>query len=679
MSAERTRTSRVDPRRLSLLARFAVITLAMVTVMGVVLAVLLERSIRERTESDARRTAEAAAQLGMIPAFGPDDLTANFAPLAGDRTGAIARQLFQVGDGNQVVRIKVWNRQHWLVWSDNPGLVGRWFPGTPLLAEAFSGRIGSQVTDLSAPEELTEAAAFPSLLAVYVPIRQGTDGRLTTHGDGPVLGAFEIYLPYEPIAAAIRTDTRKLEVALALALSLLYLAVFRLVSGASHKLRRQSDQNLHQALHDSLTGLPNRTLFGDRVQQALAQAGREGTDVAVMIVDLDRFKEINDTLGHHRGDELLQQVGARLTGRLRGSDSVARLGGDEFALLLPRIHHPDDARLVALELHRMLEEPFDIAGIELDIHGSIGVAVSPHHGEDVGTLLQHADVAMYVAKAAHSRVEVYDASLDHYSPERLELAAEFRQAIDERQLVLFYQPKVDAITRRCVGVEALVRWQHPVRGLLGPGSFLPAIEHTELMRPMTEVVLEAAAHQAGLWRKQGWDVPVAVNLSARTVGDEGLPARIGRLLRTHGLPPHALELELTESAVLADPDRAARILGEVHKLGVHISIDDFGSGYASVAYLTQFPVDAVKIDQQFVTPMLQDHKAASIVRFTIDLGRNLELKVVAEGVETEDVAEALGAAGCDVLQGYGICRPAPAQNLTEFLTTYGMSLTEIFR
>ncbi len=680
MDAPTRRPRPASPRarrpRLSLVARFGIVSLLMVAVIGFCLATLLDRSVRDRAIDDAMRTATVAAQLGVAPAFEPTDLGRDFVPLGDARLVDLGEQLSTAISTDGVVRIKVWNLQHWLVYSDNARLVGRWFPSSPLLDDAFAGRIVSEVTDLSAPEELEERE-FGRLLAVYVPLRVDPAGAFTNDPSGSIVGAFEIYLPYEPIAATIAADTRRLQLGLGLGLALLYLAVFRLVVGASRNLRRQADENLHQALHDSLTGLPNRTLFSDRVTQALAYARRDGSEVAVMIVDLDRFKEINDTLGHDRGDELLQQVGERLTKRLRGSDSVARLGGDEFALLLPRVPSASDARLVGLEIHRLLAEPFPINGIELDIRGSVGVAVSPAHGEDVGTLLQHADVAMYIAKASHSRVEVYDPAQDHYSAGRFELTAELRQAIDEGQLVLHYQPKVDTQTRRVVGAEALVRWQHPLRGLLTPAAFLPAVEHTELMRPLTDFVLEAAAAQAAAWRRRGWDIPVAVNLSARTVGDESLPAKVGFLLRRHGLPARALELELTESAVLANPERAAKVLAEIHGMGVHLAIDDFGSGYASVAYLTQFPINSVKIDQQFVLPLLVDPKAASIVQFTIDLGRTLELVVVAEGVEDEDLADALDELGCDVLQGYGICRPASAAALEPFLTDNAMSLAEL--
>ncbi|MET0909162.1 MAG: bifunctional diguanylate cyclase/phosphodiesterase, partial [Ilumatobacteraceae bacterium] len=392
--------------------------------------------------------------------------------------------------------------------------------------------------------------------------------------------------------------------------------------------------------------------------------------ITVLLIDLDRFKEVNDTLGHHRGDEVLAQIGRRLTGRLRSADTVARRGGDEFAVLLPDVQTADHARTIAAEIAELIAQPIPVDGFELDIRGSIGVAISPFHGTDADQLLQHADVAMYIAKATHSEVEVYDRALDHYSPERLELAAELREAMDDGQLILHYQPKVDAVTRRVTGVEALIRWDHPHRGRLAPGAFIPVIENTELINPLTDFVLATAMAQAAAWRARGWDIPVAVNLSARSVADLSLSTRITRLLAAHGLPATALELELTESAVLHNPDRAVTVLAELRELGVRLSIDDFGTGYASVAYLTQLPIDSVKIDQQFIQPMLTDGKAASIVRFTLDLARTLQLGVVAEGVEDVETAQRLADMGCDLLQGFAICRPAAARDLEAFFAEH---------
>ena len=655
--------------RLSLLTRFGVLSLVLVLAIGLVAAEVLHRAIRDRATSDAVRTAVVAARVGLLPDLEVADLQHGSTPLDAARRTHLSQRLDHSVSEDGLASFMLWNPQRWVVHSDRSDLIGRQFPMTHELEDAFAGETVSEVSDHSSHEAAAKHVDG-SFLEVYIPLRADAAGNFTTDGSGDVVGAFEIYLPFAPTAAAIAADTHRVQLVLAVGLLALYLASFRLVAGASRTLRRQAAENLHLALHDSLTQLPNRTLFQDRVQQALLYADRHDVGVTVLLIDLDRFKEVNDTLGHHRGDEVLAQIGRRLTGRLRSGDTVARLGGDEFAVLLPDVQTADHARTIAAEIAELIAQPIPVDGFELDIRGSIGVAISPFHGTDADHLLQHADVAMYIAKATHSEIEVYDRALDHYSQERLELAAELREAIDDGQLVLHYQPKVDAATRRTTGVEALIRWDHPQRGRLAPGAFIPVIENTELINPLTDFVLATATAQAAEWRERGWDIPIAVNLSARSVADLSLPGRITRLLAAHGLPASSLELELTESAVLHNPDRAVTVLTQLRELGVRLSIDDFGTGYASVAYLTQLPIDAVKIDQQFIQPMLTDGKAASIVRFTLDLARTLQLEVVAEGVEDEETAQRLADMGCDLLQGFAICRPAVAGDLEEFFVAH---------
>ena len=655
--------------RLSLLTRFGVLSLVLVLAIGLVAAEVLHRAIRDRATSDAVRTAVVAARVGLLPDLEVADLQHGSTPLDAARRTHLSQRLDHSVSEDGLASFMLWNPQRWVVHSDKSDLIGRQFPMTHELEDAFAGETVSEVSDHSSHEAAAKHVDG-SFLEVYIPLHADAAGNFTTDGSGDVVGAFEIYLPFAPTAAAIAADTHRVQLVLAVGLLALYLASFRLVAGASRTLRRQAAENLHLALHDSLTQLPNRTLFQDRVQQALLYADRHDVGVTVLLIDLDRFKEVNDTLGHHRGDEVLAQIGRRLTGRLRSGDTVARLGGDEFAVLLPDVQTADHARAIAAEIAELIAQPIPVDGFELDIRGSIGVAISPFHGTDADHLLQHADVAMYIAKATHSEIEVYDRALDHYSQERLELAAELREAIDDGQLVLHYQPKVDARTRRTTGVEALLRWDHPQRGRLAPGAFIPVIENTELINPLTDFVLATATAQAAEWRERGWDIPIAVNLSARSVADLSLPGRITRLLAAHGLPASSLELELTESAVLHNPDRAVTVLTELRELGVRLSIDDFGTGYASVAYLTQLPIDAVKIDQQFIQPMLTDGKAASIVRFTLDLARTLQLEVVAEGVEDEETARRLADMGCDLLQGFAICRPVVAGDLELFFVAH---------
>jgi diguanylate cyclase (GGDEF)-like protein len=422
-----------------------------------------------------------------------------------------------------------------------------------------------------------------------------------------------------------------------------------------------------QALHDGLTGLPNRTLLRDRIGQAIRQADRELSPAALALLDLDRFKEVNDTLGHHDGDQLLVQVGQRLQATLRQVDTVARLGGDEFAILLPRIETADGAVTVARKLQAALQEPFVLEGLSVDVEASIGVAIYPEHGNDPEELLQHADIAMYVAKDTHAGFVLFDPTHDQHSPRRLALLGELRRAIDQRQLLLHYQPKVDAHSGQVLGVEALVRWQHPTHGLIPPGEFIPLAERTGLIEPLTHYVLDAALRQCHHWRQAGHELSVAVNVSARRLLDLDFPDEVAATLTRWRVPARLLVVEITESTIMADPTHALEILGRLNAMGVQLSIDDFGTGYSSMAYLKNLPLHELKIDRSFVAQMTSDSRDAVIVHSTIDLGRNLGLRVVAEGVEDQATWQALAALGCDAIQGYHISRPVPPDHLINWL------------
>lgn len=427
---------------------------------------------------------------------------------------------------------------------------------------------------------------------------------------------------------------------------------------------------LHDSLHDALTGLPNRTLMGDRFDQLLEAGARSGATSGLLLMDLDRFKEVNDTFGHHYGDELLRQIGPRLRTRLRRSDTVARLGGDEFAILLPNVDSLAAATMVAEALHDALEAPFHVEGVDLDVEASIGVVVSGKHGEDAVTLLQHADTAMYVAKARDLGVFAYEPDIDTHSPGRLALLGELRRAIDNDELFLHFQPKLGISSGEVKGVEALVRWDHPAQGTVYPDEFVPLAEHTGLIGPLTRFVLRAALTQARAWVEQGLPLQVAVNLSARSLLDERLPRDVLDLLLEHDVPAALLKLEVTESAIMADPERAARLLGRLADLGVEISIDDFGVGYTSLGQLKTLPITELKIDKSFVLTMNQDSSDALIVQSVIDLGHNLGLTIVAEGVEHEGALEQLAAYGCDNAQGYHFCRPIPGEAMDMWLAEY---------
>jgi diguanylate cyclase (GGDEF)-like protein/PAS domain S-box-containing protein len=422
----------------------------------------------------------------------------------------------------------------------------------------------------------------------------------------------------------------------------------------------------HQALHDGLTGLANRTLFGEHLVQALASAKRSDESRAVLVMDLDGFKQVNDTLGHEQGDDLLKQVGERLVAALRENDTIARLGGDEFAILPGDETDLAAAAVVAWKIQRTCAAGFRLNDTVVHVSASIGIAVFPEHGKTTAELLRRADVAMYIAKRSGSGHAVVDAAQEKQTAQQLALLADLRQCIARGELVLHYQPKVDLETREISGVEALVRWHHPVRGLLPPATFMPEVESTDLIAPVTRWVLNEALHQQKMWRDEGIDLTMAVNISARSLGPRSsLPDSVEELTEIWGTPPDRLTLELTEGALIEAA--APEILTRLHEMGERLSIDDFGTGYSSLAYLQRLPVDEIKIDKSFVTSLAVGGDDAVIVRSTIELAHNLGLSVVAEGVEDDIAMDMLVGYGCDRAQGYFFGRPCAAEDLTKWL------------
>lgn len=431
--------------------------------------------------------------------------------------------------------------------------------------------------------------------------------------------------------------------------------------------QRYMDQLEYQANHDSLTQLPNRNRLYRELKRTL-ESRHNDQIVALMIIDLDRFKEINDTLGHHAGDKLLRQLGPRIEAELGDVDSIlARLGGDEFAVMLPRVRNNQQAVVVA---HRLLDaicQTFDVDGFQTEISASIGIALCPDQGDDVSTLMRYADVAMYHAKSEMQGVSVYKPEDDMHSPKRLALLNDLGRAIREDQLQVYFQPKIDIDGRDTYGFEALLRWQHPELGFVPPGEFVPLAEMTNLIHPMTLWVLEQSIKQARQWREQGYEFTVAVNLSARNLLDESLPDHVYELLQQYDLPPQFLELEITESSIMVNPELAMTALEKIHDLGVELAIDDFGTGYSSLAYLKRLPVRQLKIDYSFIIHMLEDKQDEIIVNSTINLAHNLGLNVIAEGVETEAHLACLQALGCDKAQGYLMGKPMPATEVDAWL------------
>lgn len=424
----------------------------------------------------------------------------------------------------------------------------------------------------------------------------------------------------------------------------------------------------YQARHDNLTNLPNRSLFLERFESELQTAHDCDEPIALFIMDLDRFKEVNDTLGHHIGDRLLQEVSRRLVAVLRRTDTVARLGGDEFAVLLPGADR-DHARLISRKIATALEQPIKIENLRLRAGISIGIALCPDHGQDANLLMRFADVAMYEAKRKQKGFTFYAAGRDDKSISRLGLSAELKEAIEQDQLILDYQPMVDISSGRIFCAEALVRWDHPRYGRVPPEEFIPSAEQTGVIRPLTLWVIDRSLAQVASWAKIGVDLSISINLSVRSLQDRQLPSQVQKLVTLHRADPSRVILEITESAIMSDPLTARRVMRRLSSMGFQLSIDDFGTGYSSLAYLKQLPVDEIKIDKSFVTQMDRDENDAVIVRATIDLAHNLGLKVVAEGVESTDVWDLLEMLGCDTAQGYFIRKPQSPRELAEWISS----------
>jgi diguanylate cyclase len=427
------------------------------------------------------------------------------------------------------------------------------------------------------------------------------------------------------------------------------------------EIRHQQARLEHQALHDALTGLPNRVLLGNRVDHALQASVRNGTLVGLFLLDLDRFKEVNDTLGHHVGDALLTELSMRLQQAVRSSDTVARLGGDEFAVLLPHIESVEQALDLAKRVLGVFQQQFVLKdGIALDVGCSIGVSISPIHADEHGKLMQCADVAMYRAKSGAQKIVVYDQSKDTNSVRQLTLSSELRQAIRESTLAMEYQPQLCIRSQLIKSVEGLARWRHPALGYVPPDEFVAHAEQGGLITELTRWTFETALAQLTDWKTTGVDLSLSINLSAKVLIDPTLPDVLSALLRNSRVAPEKLVLEITESALMYDPGVALQIVKALADLGVRLSIDDFGTGFSSLAYLQKLPLDEIKIDKSFVFGMLESHNDGVIVRSTIDLAHNLGLTVVAAGVENVDHIDALARLDCDLAQGFCI---SPALNI----------------
>jgi diguanylate cyclase len=484
-----------------------------------------------------------------------------------------------------------------------------------------------------------------------------------TRGDEQI-GVLEVYLPYDPIKADVNTGLRALYRDLGLGLGGLFVVLVIITLSVSRGLRRELATNARRARHDVLTNLPNRVLFMEKVAQATAWAAQSGRPAVVAVMDLDNFKDLNDTLGHSSGDDLLIEVARRLDANVGRPGTVARLGGDEFGLVL---RDPEDASAELARLAAVVATEVEVSGLPLTVAPSIGYVTIADAETTAETLMQRAEVAMYAAKADHTVIAEYGTDMEHYVAADMELIAEVPTALASGQFTLHYQPQIDAASRAIVAAEALIRWQHPQQGLLPPGRFLPMAEQTDLIERLTDWVLATALADAGRLAAQGSPIPISVNVSARSVVREDFAQQVIAALDAAGVPPSSLVIEVTETALLTNPGRARVVLSKLDRAGVHVSIDDFGQGQTSLGYLADLPIRELKIDRGFVTGMTDDHAKRAIAHSVVELGHNLGMRVVAEGIETGADLAAVRRLGCDLAQGYYIGRPMELDALVDRL------------
>ncbi|SFJ76370.1 diguanylate cyclase (GGDEF) domain-containing protein [Cellulomonas sp. KH9] len=575
------------------------------------------------------------------------------------------------GFDDELVELRLWSADGRLMYSSDAATTG--LPHADRLARVMQSGTPDALVQ---PDVRAGRAANDqrTVLDVYVPVTLADtatpDARDDVAPDDRV-GAAEVMLDRTATQETLRSTTRTVGLVVVGSLALLWLLLFRIVHATSRRLRTTALENARLALLDSLTGLPNRRLLSDQMQRAIDRVADEGARVGLILLDIDRFKDINDTLGHDQGDELLQQVAERLRHALRDDDVVARLGGDEFAILLPDVRTVANAERLARRVRGLFAQPFELTDIALHVETSVGVACLPDHASDASSLMRTADIAMYAAKHHRAGVSVYSPDADDSSPARLVLLGELHQALEERagdlpaQLEMHYQPKIELSSQRTVGLEALIRWRHPTRGLLPPGVFVPLAEQSGLIHRVTTFALEESVRQLARWQEQGHRVPVAVNLSAHDVASPAVVDTIEQLLAEHGVAPSLLEVEITETALVADPSRVVPVLERLRALGVAVAIDDFGTGTTSISQLRDLPVAELKIDRLFVADLGEGGRAGSevVVQAMVDLAHSFGLRVVAEGVEDEATARTLARLEVDRAQGYLWARPAPPSDV----------------
>ena len=627
------------PRLVFRVALFSALTLG---IGAATLLVFIRHFERTRAEETATLHASVAAQA-VVDRLRPSDLAEPISKARRDELDRIltARVLDEATPASAIA-----TADGRLVSATEVAGAG----SAPLTRELLGTALGGTVASELITTEVKGAST--KVFRAYAPFRleDGTAGVLVVDKD------------YGPIAAAARRAAITVAVVLEGVLLALWLCLFPIMRSVTRRMNRQLDTIAHQALHDDLTGLANRTQFGQRLDEALGAEAGEEKALTVFFIDLERFKEVNDALGHELGNELLTVVAARLDDVVGEGELVARLGGDEFGVLSERATDEAAATAVAERLRSAIAVPCEIAGVSLEVQGSIGIAIAPEHGTTRDELLRRADIAMYAAKRIGAP-QVFSAGLDDNSPLRLAMTGELRRAIESGELAVFYQPQVDLREGRVRGAEALVRWRHPRRGFLLPDAFLTAAEQGGLMRNLTRYVLDEALLQLRAWRSAGLEIDLAINVSARDLADARFPDEVAQALAKHAVEPAWLELEVTESVLLSDRLRTSRMLERLVDQGMRIAIDDFGVGYSSLGQLKTLPAKVLKIDRSFVSSMESDQSDAAIVSSTIELSHRLGLEVIAEGVETPAHLARLRAAGCDIGQGHLLGRPLPGDQI----------------
>lgn len=629
-----------------------------------------ELAERQLVEHESRANADltrafANAVWGRYRSFVLESAGRSREALLADPALALLRaEVLTTMAGLPIAKIKIYNLDGLTVFSTDEKQIGEGKSGNAGILQAKSGAVTSQITFREKFDALEGVLNNRDLIASYVPAR--------ATANAPIEGVFEVYSDVtELLHAQTRAQWQVAGIVLAL-LATLYFFLLLVVRKADGIIARQEqeraakeEQVRHQAYHDALTGLPNRAYFSERLAETIALAQRGHQSCALMFVDLDRFKIVNDSLGHEAGDSLLKVVSERIHGCLRQSDLLFRMGGDEFTIILPQITSPEDAAFVARRIQDAVADPVSVNEHELAVGATIGIAVYPGDGDSAEALLKNADAAMYSAKEdGRGRHAFYRSEMNQRASQRLDLEAALRKGFRDGEFALYYQPRVDAANRRVVALEALLRWVSPARGVVPPGEFIGVLEDTGTMNLVGEWVLRSACTQVCRWRAEGRaPLRVSVNVSPLQFQNIAFVPMVQRVLRETGAPPELIEIELTESLLMANLDQALATIGALKALGLRISIDDFGTGYSSLNYLRQFAVDYLKIDRSFIVDTHSNARDQAVVVAIIELAKALNISVVAEGVETESQAKFFSEAHCDELQGFLFCRPLPVDRL----------------